>query len=147
MFQFVKEIARTFLNLPTGGRIFRNWPSDTLEKFSLARQQRQFTLAAFYCEDCLASELLLRQARFLEPDMRNQARMVFLSDRQPGARELAGKLGVTRWPALLLLDREGVPIRRWGTLSDPSEIVIEIELVVREALLKEAKAAQAAPAA
>jgi hypothetical protein len=141
MFQFVKEVARTFLNLPTGGRIFRDWPSDSLEKYTLARQQRQQALLAFYCEDCLSSELLLRQARFLEPDMRNYARMVFLSDRQPGASELAGKLGVTKWPALLLVSRDGVPLRRWGTLSNPSEIVIEIEKLHREAALKEAKAA------
>lgn len=147
MFQFVKEIARTFLNLPTGGRIFRDWPSDSLEKFNLARQQRQFTLLAFYCEGCLSSELLLRQARFLEPDMRNFARMIFLSDRQPGASELASHLGMTRWPALLLLDREGVPIRRWGTLSNPSEIVIEIELLVREAKQQETQAVSTPPAA
>ncbi len=123
MLSALKNFARSVLALPYDGGIFLERPSDSIEKWSWCQQYKQLSVVILYSEECLASEILLRTAVAMEPDLRNNATPLFLSDRQPGARDLASKLGVRQLPAVVFCSREGEPLRTWGTTFNPIEVL------------------------
>lgn len=131
MLQAIKNFARSILALPYDGGIFKERPSDPIEKWNWCRQHKLFSVVVLYSEDCLASELAVRTAVAMEPDLRNTATPVFLSDRQMGARELASQLAPGKMPAIVFCDREGHPLRSWGTTFNPVEVLAVVAATVK----------------
>ncbi|MBI3890144.1 MAG: hypothetical protein HY303_01290 [Candidatus Wallbacteria bacterium] len=123
MLSAFKNFARSILALPYDGGIFLERPSDPVERWAWCRQYKLPSVLVLYSEDSLTSEILLRTAVAMEPDLRNSATALFLSDRTPGVRDLVSKLGVAKLPAIVYCDREGIPQRTWGTTFNPLEVI------------------------